>query len=76
MCFFLELKEIGLSSNKTVMHLEYLYRKLERKISEILNFKKKSLFVVFLRKGLLIFPTSPGRDAGICCTSIPKRACR
>lgn len=31
MCFFLESKEIGLSSNKTVMHLEYIYRKLERK---------------------------------------------
>jgi len=74
MCsFFLELKEIGLSSNKTVMHLEYIYRKLEGKISEILNFKKKSLFVLSLPKGLLIFPTSLGRDAGTC-TSIPKRA--
>jgi len=36
---FLELKEIGLSSNETVMHLEYIYRKLERKISEILRRK-------------------------------------
>lgn len=74
MIFFLELKEIGLS-NKTVARLEYLYRKLERKISEILNFKKKNLFVVSLRKGLLIFPTSLGRDAGTY-TSIPERACR
>jgi len=57
------------------MHLEYMYRKLERKISEILNFKKKNLFVVSLPKGLLIFPTSLGRDAGTC-TSIPKRAYR
>ena len=42
----LEWKEIGLSSNKTVMHLDYMYTKLERKIREILNFNKKSLFVV------------------------------
>jgi hypothetical protein len=72
--FFLELKGIGLLSNKTLMHLEYRYRKPEGKQeTEILNFKKKILFVVSLPKGLRIFPTSLETDAGICCTSIPRR---